>query len=432
MPETAPDLPHRSVTTLPPIGGGPFAAWQHRDYRLLVIGHCVATLGGRMQAVAITYQVYQLHHSPLELGALGLVRLLPTLIFSLVGGVLADRVDRRRLLLITQPALLGCCAALVLATVAGWASLGVIYAIAAIAATVGIVDEPTRDALLPALVPRAHLANALSWQITISEVAAIAGPALGGLAIGAIGIAGTYTVEACSFVIVIITLLGMRARLGAAAIDGPGGWHAAVAGLRFIRRNEIILGVMSLDLLANFWGSATVLLPVLADRVFHVGPTGLGILFSAPAVGAVIGAVAMTALSHRVRRPGWPLLGALAAYGLATVALGLARTLPVALIALAAVGLADTVGMTFRSQILQLTTPNALRGRVTAAEQLFTGDGPQAGQIEAGAVAARFGAPTSVISGGIACVLSVAIIAWLIPAIRRYELADAPEDASPL
>ena len=401
---------------------GPFAAWRHRDYRLLIAGQGIGSLGGQLQGVALAYQVYSLHQSPLELGGLGLVRLIPNLVFSLGGGVLADRVDRRRLLLLTEPALLCCALALAVATYMGWATLWIIYAITALAATIGTVGEPTRDALLPALVPRAHLANALSWAITVGSVMAIAGPAIGGLALGALGVAGTYMVEAIAIAIAIGTLAAMRARLGAAAASETTGWHAALEGLRFVRGNTIILGVMALDFLANFWGSATILLPVLADRVFHVGPTALGLLYAAPAVGSVLGAAAMTALSHRLRRPGWPLLGALALYGLATVGLGLAREVPLAFLALIGVGLADTVGMTFRSQILQLATPNALRGRVTAAEQLFTGGGPQAGQLEAGVVAARLGAPFAIISGGLACIISVALVAWLVPAIRRYDL----------
>lgn len=410
--------------------GGAFAAWQHRDYRLLILGQGVASLGRRMQAVALTYQVYELHHSSLELGILGLVRLIPAILFALVGGVLADRIDRRRLLLITEPALLGCALALAVATAAGWATLPVIFAIAALAATIGTIGEPARDAILPALVPRAHLANAISWHVTVAEITAIGGPALGGLLLSRIGIAGVYTVEAISFVGVILTLAAMRVRLGAAAetTSAEEGWHAAIEGFRFIRGNEMILGIMALDLLANFWGSTTVLLPVLADQVFHVGPTGLGILFAAPAVGSVSGAGVMTAVAHRIQRPGWPLLGALAAYGLCTAGLGLATGMPLALLALAGVGLADTVGMTFRSQILQLATPNALRGRVTAAEQLFTGGGPQAGQLEAGLVAARFGAPFAIVSGGLACILSVALIARLVPAIRNYTLTTVPHE----
>lgn len=407
-----------TVVVVPPPGA--FTALRYRDYRLLLTGQFVATIGQQMQTVAITYQVYQLHHSALDLGLLGLFRLIPVVAFSIVGGVAADRVDRRRLLLVTQPALLLCSLALILATVAGWASIGVIFAITAVAATMGTMAAPARQAFLPALVPREHLANALSWNITLSEVATIAGPALGGLAIGAIGIAGTYAFEAASFVVVIITLLLMHIRLGPAA-DGSPGWRAALEGLRFVRGNSIIAAIMSLDFFATFWGSATVLLPVYADKVLHVGPTGLGILFSAPAVGSVLGAVAMTAVSHRIRRPGWPLLCAVAGYGLATIGVGFSRSMPLALLFLAGTGLADTVSMTFRHQILQLLTPDALRGRVSAAHQLFAGGGPQLGQLEAGVVAARYSTPFSIASGGIACVLTVGIIAWLVPAIRRYD-----------
>jgi MFS family permease len=420
MPGMSPGQPEEPGTLLVATRPSPFAALRHRDYRLLLSGEFIATLGKQMQTVAISYQVYQLHHSAVELGLLGLVRLIPVLLFSLAGGVIADQVDRRRLLLVTQPALLCCSLALILATVTGHANIGVIYLITAIAATIGTVDSPTRQALLPGLVPREHLRNALSWDITTAEVATIAGPALGGLAIGAVGIAGTYGFEALSFVAVIVVFACMHARLGAAAAGGPTGWRAAVEGLRFIRGNDIVLAIMSLDFFATFWGSATVLLPVFADKILHVGPTGLGILFSAPAVGSVIGAVAMTAVSHRIRKPGWPLLGAVAAYGLATVGFGLSRSMPLALLFLAGTGLADTVSMTFRHQILQLLTPDALRGRASAAHQLFAGGGPQLGQMEAGMVAARFGTPFSVASGGIACIATVALIALLVPAIRRY------------
>ncbi len=179
---------------------------------------------------------------------------------------------------------------------------------------------------------------------------------------------------------------------------------------------------MSLDFFATFWGSATILLPLFADRVFHVGPQGLGILYSAPAVGSVVGAVVMTALSNRIHHPGTPLLLAVTGYGLATVGFGFSRTFLVALLFLAGTGLADTVSMALRHQILQLLTPNALRGRVTAANQVFVQGGPQLGQLEAGAVAAGFGAPFSVISGGAACVLTVLFIGWKVPAIRAYRI----------
>lgn len=403
---------------------GPFTALWHRDFRLLLTGEFVSTLGRQMQTVIVTYQVYQFHHSALELGLLGLFRLIPVLIFSLAGGLFADRVDRRRLLLVTQPALLCCTLALILTTITGWASVGMIYGISAIAGMLSTVDGPAWQSILPALVPRTHLANALSWNITIGEVGTITGPAIGGLALGAFGIAGAYGCGVLSFVIVIGAVFAMRARLGAASVGASGGWRAAFEGLRFVRGNGIVAAIMSLDFFATFWGSATVLLPLYADKILHVGPTGLGILFSAPAVGSVLGAVAMTAVSHHIRKPGWPLLCAVAAYGLATVAFGLSRTLPLALLFLAGTGMADTISMTFRHQIMQLLTPNELRGRVTAAHQLFAGGGPQAGQLEAGVVAARFGTPVSIVSGGVACILTVAVIAWLVPAIRRYHAED--------
>ena len=411
----------RAETAAPPAPLSPFVALRHHDYRLLLLGRFVSTIGRQMQTVAIAYQVYQFHQSALELGLLGLFRILPVIAFSLFGGVLADRVDRRRLMLATQPALLACSAVLALLAWSGRASVGAIYAITFVAAAMGALDMPARQAIIPALVPRRHLPNALSWNITVMEVAMIAGPAAGGVAIGAVGVAGTYGLDALSFLAVIVALLLMRARLGAAATEGARGWRAAVEGLGFIRRNPIVWAVMSLDFGATFWGSATVLLPVFAEKVLHVGPTGLGILFSAPAVGSVVGAVAMTAVSNRVRRPGLPLLLAVIGYGLSTVGFGLSRSMPLALLFLAGTGLTDTISMTLRHQILQLLTPDALRGRVTAANQVFVQGGPQLGQLEAGAVAALLGAPFSVVSGGLGCVLTVLVIAWLVPAIRRYE-----------
>lgn len=414
------DAPVLAPVPAPPLS--PFVALRHHDYSLLLIGRFVSTIGRQMQTVAIAYQVYQFHHSTLDLGLIGLFRIVPVILFSLLGGVLADVVDRRRLMLLTQPLLLSYSAALALLTAAGMVNLGVIYGFTFLAAATGALDMPARQAIIPALVPRVHLPNALSWNITVTQVAMVAGPAVGGLAIGAIGLAGTYSFDAFGFLAVIIALLLMRSRLGAASVGGARGWTAAVQGLGFIRRNTIVGSVMSLDFFATFWGSATVLLPAFADKILHVGPAGLGILYAAPAVGSVIGAVVMTGLSNRVRKPGFPLLIAVAAFGLATVGFGFARSMLTAILFLAATGLTDTVSMTLRHQILQLLTPDALRGRVTAANQVFVQGGPQLGQLEAGGVAAGFGVPFSIISGGVACVLTVIVIGWKFPAIRRYRI----------
>ena len=414
------DAPAATTIPAPPLS--PFVALQHRDYALILIGRFVSTIGRQMQTVAISYQVYQFRHSALDLGLISLFRIVPVISFSLIGGLLADVVDRRRLMLITQPALMCASALLAFLTWRGQINLAAIYGITFVAAAMGALDMPARQAIIPALVPRPHLPNALSWNITVMQVAMIAGPAVGGLAIGAVGVAGTYGCDALGFVAVIVALLLMRARLGAASTGGARGWKAAVEGLGFIRSNDIVLSVMSLDFFATFWGSATVLLPAFADKILHVGPTGLGILYAAPACGSVIGAVVMTGLSNRIHKPGLPLLVGVTAYGLATVGFGLSRTMPLALLFLAGTGLADTLSMTMRHQILQLLTPDALRGRVTAANQVFVQGGPQLGQLEAGAVAAGLGVPFSVISGGAACVLTVIAIGWKIPAIRRYRI----------
>jgi MFS family permease len=414
------DAPVRTTVPAEPLS--PFVALHHRDYSLLLIGRFISTIGRQMQTVAIAYQVYQFHHSTLDLGLIGLFRIVPVIAFSLLGGVLADVVDRRRLMLLTQPLLMSYSAALALLTAAGMVNLGVIYGFTFLAAATGALDMPARQAIIPALIPRIHLPNALSWNITVTQVATIAGPALGGVAIGAIGLAGTYSFDAVGFLAVILSLLLMRARLGAASVGGARGWRAAVQGLGFIRRNTIVGAVMSVDFFATFWGSATVLLPAFADKILHVGPASLGLLYAAPAIGSVIGAVVMTGLSNRIRNPGFPLLVAVVAFGLATVGFGLARSMLAAVFFLAATGLTDTVSMTLRHQILQLLTPDALRGRVTAANQVFVQGGPQLGQLEAGAVAAGFGVPFSIISGGVACVVTVILIGWKVPAIRRYRI----------
>ena len=413
-------------TTPPPAGPverlSPFVALTHGDYRLLLIGRFVNTLGRQIQTVAIAYHVYQLTNSPLQLGLIGLFRVIPVVFFSLLGGVLADAIDRRRLLLVTQPILLICSAILAILTALGAINIAAIYALTFFAAAAGALDQPARQALIPALVPRAHLPNALSWNITALEVATIAGPALGGVIIAKAGLGWAYGLDAVSFLAVIVSLLLMRARPGAAAVGGVRGWRAAIGGLSFIRKNPILMAVMGLDFSATFWGSATVLLPVFADRILHIPTEGLGLLFSAPAIGSLIGAAGMTLISNRISKPGMPLLFAVAAYGFATVGFGLSTTLPMAFIFLAGTGFTDTISMTLRHQILQLLTPDALRGRVTAANQVFVQGGPQLGQLEAGVVANSFGPAVSVASGGIACVLTVVAIGLIVPAIRRYQI----------
>ena len=390
---------------------------QHRDFRLLWAGRIVSALGAQMQLVSVGWQVYQLTDSPLSLGLIGLFRAGPAILFSLAGGALADAIDRRRLLLLTQPVLMLTALGLALTTLLDVVTVPLIYGFIFVSAAAQALDNPARQAIVPGLVPREHLINAYAWDITGMQVAALAGPAVGGFAIARFGVGATYALHAASYLAVIAALLLMRTRVA------PGGQRAGLAavveGLRFVRRHEIALPVMLLDFFAMFFGSAVALLPVYARDILRVGPQGLGWLYAAEAIGGAAGAVVMTA-SGGVRRPGPPLLLSVLAFGACSAGFGLSRNFWLSLALLAGAGLADTVSMVMRRSIIQLSTPDALRGRVTSANMIFVLSGPQLGQLESGAVAAWAGPTVSVVSGGIGAALAALAIGALVPAIREY------------
>ena len=397
-------------------------ALKHRDFRLLWMGEFVSTLGTQMQTVALGLQLYLLTGSAVQLGALGLMRAIPTLSFALVGGAMADARDRRRLLLLTQVVLALFSVTLAVATQAGAATPVLIYVLTLLTATASVFDDPARQALIPALVPRQRIAQATTLNILARDVAAIMGPAAGGVAIAQLGMAATYWLDAASFAAVIAALLLMHSR-PAVPVVVQGGAHAVLEGLRFVRHNPVILSLMTLDFLANFFGASLVLLPIFALDVLGVGPNGLGLLYAAPAAGAVAGGLVLAALPA-VARPGRAVLVAVASYGVAVVGFGAAGSLPLALVALAASGVADTVSMTLRHTIRQLATPDALRGRIAAVHSMFSGSGPELGNLEAGVTARLFGAQPAVIAGGAACVLVALAVGALSPRIREYRLPD--------
>ena len=397
---------------------------QHRDFRLLWAGRIVSALGAQMQIVAVGWHVYDITGSPFSLGLIGVFRAGAAILFSLAGGALADAVDRRRLLLITQPVLMLTALGLAGTTMAGVISVPLIYTFIFISAAAQALDNPARQAIVPGLVPREHLMNAFAWDITGTQMASLVGPAVGGFAIARFGVGETYLLHACSYLAIVAALLLMRTRVA------PGGQRAGLAavieGLRFVRRHEIALPVMLLDFFAMFFGSAVALLPVYAEDILHVGPQGLGWLFSAQAIGGAAGAVAMTAIGS-VPRPGTPLLLSVLAFGLCSAGFGLSRSFWLSMALLAGTGAADTVSMVMRRSIIQLSTPDALRGRVTSANMIFVLSGPQLGQLESGIVA-TLGSPTlSVVTGGVGAILAAIVIGALVPAIRRYEAVGSRE-----
>jgi len=395
------------------------AALHYRDFRLLWIGQLISQIGTQMQTVAINWQIYDLTGSAVMLGLIGLVRVVPIIVFSLAGGVFADAHDRRRVLLVTQSLMMLFAALLGLATNTGAISALIIYALAATTAATGAFDSPARQALAPNLVRKEHLTNALSLNNIMMQVAAIVGPGLAGFVIAGLGVGAVYWINAVSFAAVLVALALMQTptqqNLGVARVTPS----ALTEGIRFVFNTRIIAATMLLDFIATFFSSASALLPIFAKDILRVGPEGLGILYAAESVGAVIAGVAV-ARAGNIKRQGAVLLAAIAGYGFATAFYGASQLFVLSFFLLALVGASDTVSTILRNTIRQLATPDYLRGRMTSVNMIFFMGGPQLGNLEAGLVAAAFGAPFSVISGGVATVIVVGLVAWLMPQLRNY------------
>jgi MFS family permease len=399
-----------------------FSALRHRDFRLLWIGQLISVTGSQMQLVAINWHVYLLTKSPLALGGVGLVRVLPIILCSLVGGVVADAVDRKRLMLATQGLMLISAALLAVMTAVGLHSIWPIYALTAIASAALAFDNPARQAMLPTLVPLEDFPNAVSLGIVVFNSAMIVGPALAGFLLSIRGPALIYGVNAASFVAVIIALLLMSARGLSEAEKQVAQINlgALREGLRFVWRTPIIVQTMTLDFVATFFASATALLPIFAAEILNVGARGLGLLAAAPGTGSIISGLVMARLGV-TRKQGRVVLASVSVYGAATVVFGLSRWFWLSLLMLGITGAADTVSTVLRQTIRQLVTPNHLRGRMTSVNMIFFMGGPQLGEMEAGAVAALIGASLSVVIGGVGCLIAVAAAGLWARNLIRYD-----------
>jgi MFS family permease len=410
------------VTRLPWLAA---PALRYRNFRLLWIGLLVSFTGSNMQAAAILWHVSLLvppGKKGLALGAVGLVRVVPIIVFSLIGGVVADAWHRRRLMLMTQTAATLVAVTLASVTGGGLITLPLLYALTALGSTVGSFDLPARQALVPSLVPREHLANALSLNTAMMQAASIAGPAIGGILIATLGLTWVYLLNAISFAFVIGALLLMRGipeDLTATERDAVS-MKSALEGLRFVFTSPLIRSTMLLDFFATFFSSAVALLPIFAQDILMVGPAGYGWLYAAPAAGAVLMSAVMVVIADRIRRRGPVLLWSVAIYGLATIGFGLSRSFWITFACLALTGVADTISMVIRSVVRQLETPDRLRGRMTGVNMIFFMGGPQLGELEAGLLAQWMGAPFSVISGGIGCLIATAWVAATTPQLRHY------------
>jgi MFS family permease len=400
---------------------------ESRDLRLLELGSFVTGLGTQASLVALPYQLYVQTRSPFLTGLLGAVELVPLIASALVGGALADRMDRKRLLLLTQIALVLTTAALSVLALSGAAPLMALYVLGALLAAAGALQNVARAAILPNLVAPARMPSALALHFGLANITQVIGPAFAGLLIAAAGVEVAYAVDAASCLALVGAVLPMAAqpprRLDA---DGEqlGIGRSIAEGLRWVRSKPALVGSFAIDLSAMTFGMPRALFPVLALTVYHAGAAGTGLLYAAVAAGATVAALTTGWLAH-ARRLGRIVIVAVAAWGAAIALAGVTSSLWIAAALLALAGAADSVSAVCRSTITQSVTPDAMRGRMGSVFSLVVTSGPRLGDVESGAVAGLTSARTSVVTGGLACVLSVGAIVAAFPALARYDAREA-------
>ena len=379
-----------------------------------------------MQLVAINWHLYLLTNSALALGLVGACRAVPIIACSLMGGLVADVADRRRVMIVTQFVMLASSAVLALLTFNGLKRAWPIFLLTSIASAAWAFDTPARQSLMPALVPAEDFPNAVSLSMLMFQIGMILGPTLAGFLLASRGPGLVYALNAASFVAVIVGLLLMRATARTISDDEKRTTISVDAlreGLRFVWRTPIIVQTMTLDFVATFFASANQLLPIFAKDILVVGARGLGFLAAAPASGAIIAGIVMARMGT-LKRQGAIVIASVAVFGVATVVFGFSRFFWLSLLMLAITGAADTVSTILRQTIRQLSTPNKLRGRMTSINMIFFMGGPQLGEVEAGGLAALIGAPLSVVTGGIGCVVAAAIAFVKAKSLRSYDIAQ--------
>ena len=411
-----------------------------RDFRLLWTGELVSGTGSQIALVAIYVQVFALTGSVAAVGLVGLVQLVPLAFAALLGGPVIDAHDRRRLLLIGQCGQAAGSALLLLGALAGHPPLALVYAGAAVVAGFGGFSLSVRSSMTPNLVPNAQLSAALSLNQVMWNTSLIVGPAVGGIVIAQAGFSWAYGIDVATFAATIVACLLMRPQVPsgrpvdeereAEAGALSRGWQDITEGFRFLRGRRVLQSTFYVDLIAMIFGMPRALFPVLAMTQFGAGPEIVGVLFSAVSVGALLGALSAGWVS-RIRRQGLAVLWAVVVWGLGIVGFGLSGdSLPLAVSCLAVAGAADVVSAVFRSTILQTTVPDNLRGRMSAVHILVVVGGPRVGDVEAGLVAALTTPTIAVLTGGLACIIGVGVLALAVPEFARYRPGAPGSDAA--
>ncbi|MEM7117597.1 MAG: MFS transporter [Chloroflexota bacterium] len=412
------------------------AALQNRDFLLIWWGYLLSNTGSQMQFIAVNWHIFdllqgetywltifgrelELNASALGLGSVGLVRVIPIILFALLGGLLADTRERRKILIWVQIVAGILAAILAFLTLTDQITIPLIYLLTAAGAATTAVEQPARQSIVPNLVPREHLSNAVSLTTLMGYFSTVVGPALAGLLVASFGVGTVYAINAISFGTVLISLLFMHHRGKPATAVNKVSWEMLAEGLRFTFNTRIIRSTMILDFFATFFASTRSMLPIVASDILRAGVQGYGVLATAQSVGSIVAGLILS-FRKDIHRQGIVLLVSVAIYGLATMLFGISTLFILSYILFALTGAGDTVSTVIRGTLRQMLTPDHLRGRMVSVNMVFFMGGPQLGELEAGLVAAIWGAPVAIVTGGLATVLMTGWIAWRYPSLRNY------------
>ncbi len=401
-----------------------------RDFRLLFSGQLVSTLGTQLTAVAVPYQVFRITHSSLDVGLVSLAQLVPLVVCSMAGGVVADAHDRRRVLMVTEMLMALTSTGLALNGRLGHPVLWPLFVLTAAQGGLAGFDRPTFNAAIPRLVRTSELAAAYAlWQVQF-QIGIVVGPSIAGLILAGGGVATVYWLDVASFVVSFISVTLQRPQPPRDPGSRPPAWRSLREGFAYLRGRQNIQGVYLLDIDAMVFGMPRALFPALGLDFFHGGAEAVGFLYAAPGAGALIGALT-TGWVRAVRRQGRAVIVAVMVWGSAIAAFGLIDVLWVALLLLALAGWADVVSAVFRNTILQAAIPDQLRGRLSAIQIAVVQGGPRLGDLEAGSVAEGFGNAFSVVSGGVACVVGAGLLALALPGFRHQQAVQEEPSGAP-
>jgi MFS family permease len=396
------------------------AAFRYPNFRLFQAARFLMVAGLEMQSVAVGWQIYEITRRPLDLGLVGLAQFLPGLLLFLLGGHVADHFDRRHVLLVCYSSFALCSLSLLTITLRGLHGVAPVYMVLVAMGFVRVFNGPAGQAFAPLLVPSEVFPNAAAWGSSIFNAATIFGPVIGGVLYALRGNpVAVYVTAATALAASVLLMMAIRIK-GVQQLSHGRDWNTVLAGFQYVWRNKLIFGTTTLDLFAVLLGGAVALLPVFAREILNAGPRGLGLLRASPGIGAGLMAIVIAYIPLR-RRAGIKMLCCVAAFGAATIVFGLSRNLYLSMFALFIVGSTDMVSVIVRSTVVQLATPDEMRGRVSAVNMLFIGASNEFGQFESGLTAQWMGAVPAVVAGGVGTIVVVALWSWLFPALRKVD-----------